>query len=176
MYGFSETLWNFHFYWWLSWKKSGQSAENILYCLILIFSFCPLPPYIKMASFHHSIVRPQVADGKDGLQIWSVTGNMERSELYIQFNIRNICVNNLLRIHIWYMQKGMVGTHVELDKCSKCPPLVCWNFWVRRINARETVAKMFTGIGPHDVSISSHNVSSVGGFPLYTASFRDPQK
>jgi hypothetical protein len=83
-------------------KKGGQSAENSLYRLILSFSFCPLPPYIKRVPSYHSIARPQVADEKDGLQIGRLTANIERSKMYIHFNIQNICLNNLLVIQILY--------------------------------------------------------------------------
>jgi hypothetical protein len=52
----------------------------MIYCLLssvlmeIVFSADDIR--VKYAPCHHSIARPQVADGKDGLQIWKVAVNI----------------------------------------------------------------------------------------------------
>jgi hypothetical protein len=64
----------------------------------------------------------------------------------------------------------MCATQIEAEEVFKVPAISLWT------SAQAAVAKMYTGIAAHDISISSHNVSNVSGFLQYTTSFRDPHK
>jgi hypothetical protein len=45
-------------------------------------------------------------------------------KIYTHFNVKNIWLNNLLVINIWYTQKAMVATHVEAERLFKVPIII----------------------------------------------------
>jgi hypothetical protein len=55
-------------------------------------------------------------------QRWQLYRQAQK-KMYTHFNIQNICLNHLLVIQIWYTEKGMSATHVEIENVSKVPTI-----------------------------------------------------